>query len=118
MVEKNKIENNQIQNINNFNITVKTMDEINNNFKFKNDINNTINGRFWTTNSPIEKNYESNKRRGIPPDQRKPNEMFDLDSSRHSSSRLFNQVVNIFYLKEFPNMVNSNEILKLMLFFK
>ena len=116
--EKNKIENNFKQSKNNFNITVKTMDEINNNIKYTNDINNTINDRFSSTNSPIEK-YESNKRRGssIPPYQRKINEMFDIDSSRHSSSRLFNQVVNIFYSKEFPNTVNTNEILKLMLFF-
>ena len=117
--EKNKKENNYKPSKNNINITVKTMDEINDNIKYENDINNTINDRFSSTNSPIDKNYESNKRRGssIPPFQRKTNEMFNMDSSRHSSSRLFHQVVNIFYSKEFPNTVNTNEILKLMLFF-
>jgi hypothetical protein len=82
----------------------------------KNSIGN-ISERVSLANSPKDSNNETLKRRGgsIPFERRK-SDMQEKDGSRQSSSRLFHQVVNVFYSKEFPNKINTNEILKLMLF--
>ena len=111
--------NNKIKNENfseNYNITVKTMDDINNKKFKKNSIGN-ISERVSLANSPKDSNNETLKRRGgsIPFERRK-SDMQEKDGARQSSSRLFHQVVNVFYSKEFPNKINTNEILKLMLF--
>ena len=117
---KKIIENSYKQNnFNNLNITVKTMDDINDNNckKYKKNIMGNISDRVSSANSPIEANHEKNKRRGGSiPYERKVSDIKEKEASRHSSSRLFHQVVNTFYSKEFPNKVNTNEILKLMLF--
>ena len=122
--KKNKIEYNNFShktnnNINNINITVKTMDDIsNNNKKYNKIIIDNISDRISSTNSPNENNFQKNKRRsGSIPYERVKNDIQEKEASRHSSSRLFHQVVNVFYSKEFPNKINTNEILKLMLFF-
>ena len=112
----------------NYNITVKTMDDdintnkinninTNNNKRFKKNIKGNISDRESLANSPIETKQEKNKRRGCSiPYERRKSDLQEKDASRHSSSRLFHQVVNVFYSKEFPNKINTNEILKLMLF--
>ena len=117
---KKNYENNFKQNnYNNINITVKTMDDINdnNNKKFKKNIMGNISDRVSLANSPKDINHEKNKRRGGSiPYERKINDIQEKETTRHSSSRVFHQVINAFYSKEFPNKINTNEILKLMLF--
>ena len=99
--EKNKKENNYKPSKNNINITVKTMDEINDNIKYENDINNTINDRFSSTNSPIDKNYESNKNRGssIPPFQRTTNEMQEGSEIMYIAAKKEENGVNGYFAK-------------------
>ena len=116
--EKNKIKINQNYKQNTINISVKTMDDLScSKFKSNTMIGN-ISDRVSATNSPINTNNQKNKKRGSSiPYERKVSEKNEREASRQSSSRIFHQVVNIFYGKEFPNKINTNEILKLMLFF-
>ena len=121
--KKNENKNNkQKKNNDNNNITVKTMDEINNNKNY-NKINvANVSERISSTNSLNDNNnnnaYQNSKRRACSiPYGRKMFDMQEKEPKQHSSNRLFHQVVNVFYSKEFPNKINTNEILKLMLFF-
>ena len=116
--EKNKIKISQNYKQNTINISVKTMDDLScSKFKSNTMIGN-ISDRVSATNSPINTNNQKNKKRGSSiPYERKVSEKNEREASRQSSSRIFHQVVNIFYGKEFPNKINTNEILKLMLFF-
>ena len=131
--EKNKIENNYGNNKQNIDITVKTMDDINSkkninitvktmddikNKKLKKNIIDNTSDRVSLSNSPMDIHYQKNRKRGASiPYERRISDMQDKDVTHHSSSKLFHQVVNSFYSKEFPNKINTNEILKLMLFF-
>ena len=111
---KNEYKNNKQKNnndINNINIGLKTMDDINNNRKYNKIITSE---RISSANSMNDNTYLKNKKRaGSISYGRK---IYDLSEDKHHSSRLFHQVVNDFYSKEFPNKINTNEILKLMLF--
>ena len=101
----------------NINISLKTMDDINGSSNKKNIIVNNISDRASTTNSPISINSHSlQKRGGSNHFERKLSEKKERESSVRSNSRMFHQVINTFYGKEFPNKINTNEILKLMLF--
>ena len=101
----------------NINIALKTMDDINGSNNKKNIIVNNISDRASTTNSPISINSHSLKKRGASNHfERKLSEKKERESSVRSNSRMFHQVLNTFYGKEFPNKINTNEILKLMLF--
>jgi hypothetical protein len=111
--EKNKIKIKKP----NIKIALKTMDDINNNKYKKNYLINNISDRASTANSPISiKSHSIKKRGGSIHFERKLSEKNERESSYRSSSRMFHQVVNIFYGKAFPNKINTNEILKLMLF--
>ena len=109
---------NNLKSFNNFNITVKTLDDINNKKYNKNAYSNNLSDRISFANSPADKNYQKIKRRGGSiPYERRMNSMQEKDEvPSYSSSRVFHQVINAFYSKEFPNKINTNEILKLMLF--
>ena len=116
--ESNSYKHNNINSSNNFNITVKTMDEVNNGKYKKNIFSNNISDRVSLANSPVEKkNQRANRRGGSIPYERRMNSFQEKDEiPSYSSSRAFHQVINAFYSKEFPNKINTNEILKLMLF--
>ena len=101
----------------NINISLKTMDDMNGSSNKNNIIVNNISDRASTTNSPISINSHSLQKRGCSNHfERKLSEKKERESSVRSNSRMFHQVINTFYGKEFPNKINTNEILKLMLF--
>ena len=112
--DKNKIPNVK----NTINITVKTMDDLNNNkFNNNNNINtDNINDQASIVNSPINLSGHKIKKRGRSNYERKLSEKNERGSSYNSSNRMFHHVINYFYDKEFPKKINTNEILKLMLF--
>ena len=111
--DKNKIQNLQ----NTINITVKTMDDLNNNKINNNNINTyNINDQTSIVNSPTNLSGHKIKKRGRSNYERKLSEKNERGSSYNSSNRMFHHVINYFYDKEFPRKINTNEILKLMLF--
>ena len=100
------------------NITLKTVNDFNSK-KYNKIIPRNNSDRISSSNSPIHIPENNQKRGGSIPNERRfkkigiQNKQFD----HNYSSKIFSQVINIFYTKEFPSKVNTNEILKLMLFF-
>ena len=105
---------------NSVNINLKIMDDLNCNKSLKsNNIPGNVSDRASSVNSPIHINIRKSKKRGgsIPERKNTKNDAQETEFIHNSSSRAFHQVINIFYGKEFPSKINTNEILKLMLFF-
>ena len=107
------------------NINLKTMDDISNR-KYKHNssiVGNNTSDRMSSSNSPINISIKKNINRGssIPNERRsqknKNNETKEKEILYNSSGKMFHHVMNIFYGKEFPANIDTNEILKLMLFF-
>ena len=107
------------------NINLKTMDDISNR-KYKNNssiVGNNTSDRMSSSNSPINISIKKNKNRGssIPKEKKsqknKNNEAKEKEILYNSSGKMFHHVMNIFYGKEFPPNIDTNDILKLMLFF-
>ena len=99
------------------NIYLKTVNDLK---KYNKITTRNISDKISSANSPNHINLEKNQRRGgsIPNERRfKKNDIHYIEFNHNSSEKILNQVVNIFYTKEFPSKVNTNEILKLMLFF-
>ena len=99
-------------------INLKTVNDLNN--KKYNKINTrNISDKISSSNSPNH-NLDKNQKRGgsIPNERRfKKNDSQYSEFEHNSSTKILKQVINIFYAKEFPSKVNTNEILKLMLLF-
>ena len=105
---------------NSVNINLKIMDDLNCNKSLKsNNIPGNVSDRASSVNSPIHINIRKSKKRGgsIPERKNTKNDAQETEFIHNSSSRAFHQVINIFYGKEFPSKIKTNEILKLMLFF-
>ena len=87
--------------------------------KYNKIITRNISDEMLSADSPNHINLEKKQKRGgsIPNERRfKKNDIKYIEFDHNSSEKIFNQVVNIFYTKEFPRQINTNEILKLMLF--
>ena len=100
------------------NINLKTVNDLNTK-KYNKIITRNISDKISSSNSPNH-NLEKNQKRGgsIPNERRfKKNDSQYKGFDHNSSTKIFKQVINIFYAKEFPSKINTNEILKLMLFF-
>ena len=100
------------------NINLKTVNDLNSK-KYNKTITRNISDEILSTDSPNHINLEKKQKRGgsIPNERRfKKNDIKYIEFDHNSSEKIFNQVVNIFYTKEFPRQINTNEILKLMLF--
>jgi hypothetical protein len=107
------------------NINLKTMDDISNR-KYKHNssiVGNSTSDRMSSSNSPINISIKKNINRGssIPKERKsqkgKNNEIKEKEILYNSSGKMFHHVMNIFYGKEFPANIDTNDILKLMLFF-
>ena len=104
------------------NLNLKTMDDISNR-KYKQNssiIGNNTSDLMSSSNSPINISIKKNNYRGssIPNERRNlKNKNKEKEISYNSSGKIFHHVMNIFYGKEFPANIDTNDILKLMLFF-
>ena len=104
------------------NLNLKTMDDISNR-KYKQNssiIGNNTSDLMSSSNSPINISIKKNNYRGssIPNERRNlKNKNKEKEISYNSSGKIFHHVMNIFYGKEFPTNIDTNDILKLMLFF-
>ena len=106
------------------NLNLKTMDDISSRkYKHNNSmVGNNTSDRMSSSNSPINISVKKNIFRGgsIPHERRnqnKNNETKEKEVIYNSSGKMFHHVMSIFYGKEFPANINTNDILKLMLFF-
>ena len=106
------------------NLNLKTMDDISirKNKQNSSIIGNNTSDRMSSSNSPINISIKKNKNRGssIPNErknQNKNNGTKEKEIIYNSSGKMFHHVMNIFYGKEFPANIDTNDILKLMLFF-
>ena len=106
------------------NLNLKTMDDISSRkYKHNNSmIGNNTSDRMSSSNSPINISVKKNIFRGgsIPHERRnqnKNNEAKEKEVIYNSSGKMFHHVMSIFYGKEFPANINTNDVLKLMLFF-
>ena len=106
------------------NLNLKTMDDISSRkYKHNNSmIGNNTSDRMSSSNSPINISVKKNIFRGssIPHERRnqnKNNETKEKEVIYNSSGKMFHHVMSIFYGKEFPANINTNDVLKLMLFF-
>jgi hypothetical protein len=117
-LREDKKKTNNLKNI--INIAVKTTDDINSNkFRSGNIIPVNIDDHHASiTNSPISLSGHKIRKRGRSTHyEREFSEKKEREPSyHHSSSSKFHNVMNFFYSKEFPGKINTNEILKLMLF--
>ena len=106
------------------NLNLKTMDDISSRkYKHNNSmVGNNTSDRMSSSNSPINISVKKNIFRGgsIPHERRnqnKNNETKEKEVIYNSSGKMFHHVMSIFYGKEFPANINTNDVLKLMLFF-
>ena len=99
------------------NINLKTVNDLN--IKKNKNITGNISNKISSGNSPNHINLQKTEKRGgsIPNERRFKKNDIHTEFFHNSSTKIFNQVVNIFYTKEFPSKIKTNEILKLMLFF-
>ena len=124
---KNIINNNKTLQIQNDDNTKNKNKSVRSNknilFKTKNEIN--ANQNLYNTNliqntelSNAINNLKNNIRRGgsINYERRKLGKKKENEAIYQSSKIIFNQVINSFYEKAFPSDINTNEILKLILF--
>ena len=107
------------------NLNLKTMDDISNR-KYRQSssiVGNNTSDIMSSSNSPINISIKKHINRGssIPNERRiqknKNKETKEKEILYNSSGKIFHHVMNIFYRKEFPANIDTNDILKLMLFF-
>jgi hypothetical protein len=107
------------------NLNLKAMDDISIRKHKQNSsvVGNNTSDIMSSSNSPINMSVKKNLYRGssIPNERRgrknRNNEAKEKEILYNSSGKMIHHVMNIFYGKEFPDNIETNDILKLMLFF-